>query len=84
MRHGFWNAGGLQDFGTKARAFPEFFLDPNKLIILCHPIASGQRTGLDLPAVDAHHKVRNKGVFRLSAAMGDDRGIPGLLGHVDG
>ena len=51
----------------------KLFFDSEQLIILRHPFRTTQASGLDLTHVQAHGQVSNRGIFRLTASVGDDR-----------
>src|SRR3712207_7315520 len=49
----------------KTRAWPQFVLDPQQLVVLREPIRARQRPGLDLSAVGGHREIGNGSVLRL-------------------
>jgi len=59
-------------------------LDPHELIVFADAVGARHGAGLDLAGLASHDEVGDKGVLGLARAVGDDGGVIGLLGHVDG
>ena len=55
--------------------------NPQKLIILRHPVRPGQRSGFDLAAVCRDREVGNDRVLSLAGAVRHDGPIPGSQRH---
>lgn len=73
--------------GLEAKVFSliaKFFFDAEKLVVLCHTVSSGSRTGLDLASVDGNGQVSDGGIFGFTGSVGDHAGIAVGLGKTDG
>src|SRR4030043_1748659 len=75
---------GENFFAPEGRGFPQFFFNPQKLVVLGQAVAAAGRTGFYLPHIRGHGQIGDKGVFRLPGTVGDDSRIFGSFGHLDG
>ena len=62
----------------------QFFFDPEKLVVFCHPVTSAGSAGFDLSRVHGNGDVCNGGIFRFTGAMGYDGGIACPVCHGNG
>ena len=56
-------------------AVAEFFLDAEELVVFADAVGPAKTAGLDLADAARHHKVGNRAVFGLAAAMTDHRPV---------
>ena len=65
------------------RVSAKIFFDAEKLIVLRDPLGAVGGASLDLASVKGNHEVGDRGILGLAAAVADDGGIAGVLGHLD-
>ena len=58
----------------------QLLLDPQELIVLCHPVTAAGCAALDLACIDSHCQVCNGRVLRFAGTVGDDDAVSGRLG----
>src|SRR5690606_5569449 len=66
------------------RAIAQLLLDPQQLVVLGHPVAAAQRTGLDLGGGGGHGNIGDGGVLGLARAARDHGRVLRRVGHGDG
>ena len=55
--------------------FPQFLLNIQKAVIFGNPLAPARRARFNLPRIQRHCQIRNKGILGLSRAVGNNRRI---------
>src|SRR6188472_1745557 len=68
---------------TVFRLVTQLLLDAKQLVVLRRAIGACERTGLDLPAIGGDREVGDRGILGLAGAVRHDRGIAGLVRHLD-
>ena len=80
-----YSADGEEGVETRIlRDVKELVLNAQQLVVLCDAVGAAGRAGLDLPGVDGHGDVRDRGVLGLAGAVADDGGIARAVCHLDG
>src|ERR1700722_6039767 len=65
------------------RLCAQFLFDPQQLIVLRSAIRARQRAGFDLAAIGGDREVGDGGILGLAGAVRHDRGVAGLVRHLD-
>ena len=61
----------------------QLLLDAQQPVVLCGALAAGRGACLDLACRRRHREVGDGRVLRLAGAMGNDRGVTGLVSQLD-
>jgi len=64
--------------------FAEFLFYPQQFVILADPVGPAHGTRFDLAGAHAHHEMRDRRVFRLPGAVGDNSRVAGFFRHFYG
>ena len=65
------------------RGAAQLFFDPQQAVVLCYPIRTTQGASLDLTRCGGDGQIRDRRIFRLAGAMGNNHPVVRCLGHVD-
>src|SRR5690606_14271917 len=85
MGRGTWSLAALDHrvagiLGRRA----ELLLDADQLVVLGQAIRAGERTGLDLTAVERDGEVGNGRILGFTRTVRHDRGVAGAVRGIDG
>ena len=57
----------------------QLLFDPQETIILCHPLRTAGRAGLNQTCIECHCNIRNKGILSLPGTVGNDGPVTCIL-----
>src|SRR5262245_15183933 len=69
-----------EDFHSRILGFAaKLFFDSQQLVVLADAVGSTRGSGLDLPGVECHGEIGNKGVFGFPGSVRHHRGVSRLM-----